>query len=172
MGMMKDHFNRFAVRFLTALLLGLVLLLLHGWSGSGVTGIFAPKFASPWELSKLAYWPLLGALLLTGWLSGGVKKTLACAAPCLVLTPLALFLVFCAVSLLEPAGGVYLLLWIVAAAIGLALADQERDAGRRNVWLVLVAAMAVLYVLFTFLPPVARPFLEPGDVATMGTIPY
>ena len=169
---MKDHFNRFAVRFLTALLMGLLLLCLHRWSGNPVAGIFAPRFASPWELSKLAYWPMLGALALTGRLSGGVGKTLRCAMPCLVITPAALFLVFWAVSQLGPAGGVYLLLWVVAVAVGMALADQEREPKARNFWLALMVVLGIFYVVFTFLPPMAGPFLDPSDVAAMATIPY
>ena len=78
---MKDHFNRFAVRFLTTLLLGLLALLLHPWAGNPVLGIFLPRYSAPWELSKLAYWPMLAALVLTGHLSGGAKRTLAEALP-------------------------------------------------------------------------------------------
>lgn len=169
---MKDHFNRFAVRFLTALLMGLLLLCLHRWSGNAVAGIFAPKFSSPWELSKLAFWPMLGALVLTGRLSGGIGKTLRCALPCLAITPAALFLVFWAVAQLEPAGGVYLLLWVVAVAVGMALADQEREPKKHTLWLAIVAALGVLYVIFTFLPPMVGPFLDPSDVAAIATIPY
>jgi len=168
---MKDHFNRFVIRFLTAFLLGLALLWIHRWSGHAAAGIFAPRFASPWELGKLAYWPLLGSLALTGWMSGGIRDTLRRAMPCVVLTPAALFLVFWAVSLLRPAGGVYLLFWLVALLVGTALSDREWEGAPGNLWLILAVALGVLYLLFTFLPPLAGPFLDPADAAAMATIP-
>lgn len=161
------NFNRFAIRFLAVILIGLLLLLLHGCGFAG--NIFTPKYASPWELSKLVYWPLLASALLTSHLSGGMKKTMENAAMPLVVTPMVLFLVFWAILKLQPAGGIYLLLWVVGSVIGAALADQERK--NQSVWLVLAVAMGVLYIIFTFLPPEIGPFLDPTDVAAMGTIP-
>lgn len=166
---MKDRFNRFAVRFLTALLLGLLALLLHSWAANPLLGIFMPRCGSPWELSKLAYWPLLAALVLTGHLSGGVRAAVSAALPCLTLTPPALFLVYWLISGLEPAWGVCLLLWFVAMAIGAALADRGKGGG---VWLVLAAALGALYVIFSFCPPALGPFLDPQSAAAMATIPY
>ena len=165
---MKDRFNRFAVRYLTALLLGLLALLLHSLAGNPLLGIFMPRCGSPWELSKLAYWPLLAALLLTGHLTGGLGTTMKKALPSLTLTGPALFLVYWLVSGLEPAWGVYLLLWVAAAAIGIALSDRGKEGG---VWLVLAAALGALYVIFSFMPPAFGPFLDPHSAAAMATIP-
>lgn len=165
---MKDRFNRFAVRFLTTLLLGILMLLLHGWAANPVLGILMPRWGSPWELSKLAYWPMLASLLLTGHLSGGVGATVKKALPCLSLTAPALFAVYWLISGLEPAWGVYLLLWVVAAAVGMALSDC---GGRGGVWLVLAVALGALYVIFTFCPPAFGPFLDPHSAAAMATIP-
>ena len=169
---MKDRFNRFAVRLLTALLLGLLALLLHGWADNALLGIFLPKNASPWELSKLAYWPMLAALLLTGHLTGGLRATGGCMLPGIVLTAPALFLGCWAVSSLEPSGSVYLVLWVVLTALGAAV-TVARDQGWENgsLWLVLAAALGALYVIFTFMPPVWGPFLDPRDVAAMAVIP-
>jgi len=169
---MKNQFNRFALRFLTVILLGLLLLCLRGRSQGAVTAILAPRFASPWELSKLAYWPLLAGLLLIGRLPGA-GLPLRAELKCLVLTPLALFLAFWGVSVIHPAAGVYLLLWIVAAALSLALADQgKEDSKGISLWLVLAIALGVFYILFSLMPPMAGPFLDPTDVAAMATIPY
>lgn len=171
--MMKDHFNRFALRLFAALMLGLALLGLHTWSAVPPLGVLSPRFASPWELSKLAFWPMLGALALTGKLSGGTGRTLRRALPYLLITPLALFAADWAASLLQPGGGVYLLLWVVAVVIGMALCDQrETDPRRRTLWAVGAAALGALYVLFTFLPPMFGPFLDPSDVAAFATIPW
>lgn len=167
---MKDHFNRFAIRFLGTLLLGLLTLFLHRWSANAVGGIFLPKYASPWELSKLAYWPMLASLCLTGRLTGGVRGTVRCALPVLALTAPALFLLFWAVSGMEPAAAVYILLWVAASAVAMALADRETPGG--SAWLVMAAAVGAAYAIFSFLPPIWGPFLDPADVAAMAVIPY
>ena len=165
---MKDHFNRFAVRYLTALLLGLLALLLHAWADNPLLGIFMPRCSSPWELSKLAYWPMLAALLLTSHLTDGLRATVGKALPSLTLTAPLLFLMYWLISGLEPAWGVYLLLWIAAAAIGTALSDRGKAGG---VWLVLAVALGAIYVIFSFLPPTFGPFLDPHSAAAMATIP-
>lgn len=58
---MRDPFNRFALRYLAAVVCGLALLLLHSTAQSGLPAAFVPQCPSPWELSKLAFWPLLAA---------------------------------------------------------------------------------------------------------------
>lgn len=59
---MRDPFNRFALRYLAAVVCGLALLLLHSTAQSGLPAAFVPQCPSPWELSKLAFWPLLARL--------------------------------------------------------------------------------------------------------------
>lgn len=54
---MRDPFNRFALRYLAAVVCGLALLLLHSTAQSGLPAAFVPQCPSPWELSKLAFWP-------------------------------------------------------------------------------------------------------------------
>lgn len=164
---MKDHFNRFAMRFICVLGLGLAALLLHGTGGAA--SVFAPRYAAPWELSKLAYWPILITMLATCRFSGGLKNTLLSSAPALTLAPLALMAALWCTSPLEPAAGICLLAWVVAAAVGVAAADQERLRG--SYWLVLAAALAAAYVVFSFFPPAFGPFLDPSDAAAMATIP-
>jgi uncharacterized protein YqgC (DUF456 family) len=166
---MKDRFNRFAVRFLIALLLGLASLLLHSWADVPLIGIFLPRWSSPWELSKLGYWPLLAALVLTARASGGLRATLGPALPCLCLTGPALFLLYWLLSGLEPSWGVYLLVWVAASAIATALSDRGTPNG---VWAVLAAALGALYGVFSFCPPTFGPFLDPASAAAMATIPF
>ena len=64
---------------------------------------------------------------------------------------------------------VLMLLWIVLTALTLALAERWRGSA---VWTVLLAALGVAYVLFSFLPPALPPFLEPGDAAAMAPIAW
>ena len=167
---MKVRFNRFAVRYLTALLLGLVLLLLHGWAGSALLGIVLPRSGAPWELGKLAYWPMLAVIPVTGRLSGGVRQTAAELLPAAVLTALALFLVCWGLSGLQPGWGVYLLAWVALTAAGTALSVREKPM-KGGVWVLLAAALALAYVLFSLLPPVWQPFLDPHSAAAMATLP-
>jgi len=169
---MKQSFNHFAIQFLSAILLGLLLVALHSRILGGFFAIFVPKFASPWELSKLIYWPMLGSVLFTqqaktsAWEPGR-------AAACLVLTPMALFLLCWCLSLLNLSSGVYVLLWILVMASGM-LAATMGDADRKlsPVWLVLAVALGMLYVIFSYMPPQWGPFLDPTDVAAMARIPY
>ena len=84
---MRDPFNRFALRYLGAVVCGLALLLLHSTAQSGLPAAFVPQCPSPWELSKLAFWPLLAAWVLTGRL-GRERRTLLQDLPAAVLTPL------------------------------------------------------------------------------------
>lgn len=83
---MRDPFNRFALRYLAAVVCGLALLLLHSTAQSGLPAAFVPQCPSPWELSKLAFWPLLAAWVLTGRL-GRERRTLLQDLPAAVLTP-------------------------------------------------------------------------------------
>jgi len=166
---MKDRFNRFAVRFLTALLLGVLALLLHGWAQNPVLGILVPRNGCAWELGKLAYWPMLASALLTGRLTGGSgKRVFSSAAPWITLTSLALFFAQWAVSVAEPSWGVRVVLWIALTAIGTILWDRELKG---EVWPIIAAVLGALYVAFTFWPPLWGPFLDPLDAAAMATIP-
>lgn len=87
---MKHPFNRFAVRYLAAVLLGLLALMLHGSVQGGILAVLVPQAPSPWELSKLAFWPLLAVALLSG-----VKREhgLGRQLPMLVIAPVAMTLV-------------------------------------------------------------------------------
>ena len=91
---MRDPFNRFALRYLAAVVCGLALLLLHSTAQSGLPAAFVPQCPSPWELSKLAFWPLLAAWVLTGRL-GRERRTLLQDLPAAVLTPLAMTAACC-----------------------------------------------------------------------------
>lgn len=162
---MKDRFDRFVLRFLAILLLGLLLMTLRG---HGILAVFTPQYASPWELGKLLYWPMLVVFSLTSSWSEGVKKTICSAAPAMILAPLALQACCWAVQSLRPAAAVLILLWVIAVAVGTALADQGKT--HTSLWLPFVLLEGVLLVIFTFCPPSFGPFIDPRDVAAMGII--
>lgn len=162
---MKGQFDRFVIRFLAVLLLGLALMTLRGY---GVLAVFTPRYASPWELGKLLYWPMLTVFSLTAKWSGGWKKALNSAAPAILLAPLALMLCCWAVQPVRPAAGVFVLLWMIASAVGTALADQEQR--HSALWLVLVLVEGALLVVLTFWPPLFGPFLNPNHTAAINMI--
>lgn len=166
---MKQSFNQFAMRFLTAILCGLLLLLLHGIVAGGPFAVFVPQCGSAWELSKLAFWPLLASCLLTGRL-GKVKRPVP--LPILVVTPAALILADWAVlALAGSCGLVCVALWVAAVAASLAFAP-EGGGKHRKVFLALAVVLAAAYVLLTWRSPLWGPFLDPRDVAAMATIPF
>lgn len=165
---MKNRFTHFSIRFLVVLLAGLFLLLLRTSAQNPFCALLTPQFTSPWELSKLVYWPLLLAAAIP--LRDGGK--FSARLPWLTAAPVTAVLIFWVLSALEPGPGVYLLIWVVLSAVALALAQRGVLAeGDRSVWLVLAAAMGILYIVLTFLPPMIGPFLDPSDVAAMATIP-
>ncbi|MCI2057068.1 MAG: hypothetical protein LKJ86_07985 [Oscillibacter sp.] len=166
---MKNTFNRFAIRFLEILFLGFALLAFR--SAGGIFGIFAPRIPSAWELSKLEFWPLLAAILLTGPFTGSIGKALREAAPWLVAAPLFLMLAFWGISRAHPAGGIYLVVWLAVSAAAAALSVQGRTWKHGGAWLVIAAVVAAAYILFSFLPPCFGPFLDSADAAAMATIP-
>lgn len=170
---MKNRSECFFVRFLAVLLMGLLLLLAHNVTKDPITAVFVPQIFSPWEMSKLGFWPLLIGIAISGPLSGGAKTTLRALAPWLVIAPIAVMLIFWGLNAFHPVPAVYLLAWVVSMALILALAQTDvlEDKGGKT-WVILAWIMAVLYVVLTFVPPMMGPFLDPSDVAAMATIPY
>lgn len=160
---MKQSFNQFAIRFLTTILCGLFLLLLHTVIRGGPLAVFVPRNSSAWELSKLAFWPLLLTALLTG------RKDCPSSLPALVLAPLTLVLADWAVLAMGGSGGICLALWVAALAVALAFGCAGKH---RTLWLVLAILLGVGYLLATYFAPLWGPFLPPGDVAAMSTIPF
>lgn len=165
---MKQSFNQFAMRFLTTILCGLFLLLLHAVVHGGPLAVLVPRASSAWELSKLAFWPLLLACLLD-YCWGKTHRPMP--LPALVLTPLVLTAADWGVLAMGGNGGICLALWVTALAV--ALAFGTTDGGKqRRVWLAAAVALGVAYVVLTYVTPLCGPFLEPGDVAAMATIPF
>ena len=165
----KEPFTRFALRFPLTLGLGAVLLLLHDALSGGVLGALLPKNASAWELSKLAFFPPLLCLALTSRQSGGLRATLRRAAMPVFLAALLMAGTGTLASSLTQDTAALMLLWIVLTALTLALAERWRGG---PVWTVLLAALGVAYILFSFRPPCLPPFLEPGDAAAMAPIAW
>ena len=115
------------------------------------------------------YWPLLLAMALPLPGEGGISARL----PWVTAAPVTAVLALWALSALELGPGACAAVWVALCAAALGLAQRGVLAkGDRSVWLVLAAAMGVLYVVFTLLPPMAGPFLDPADAAAMAVIPY
>lgn len=146
---MRDTIDRVALRYLAAVLLGLVLLLLHGVVRSGPAAVLVPQRADPWELSKLVFWPMLGACFATCRL-GRTPSPPVRDLPAAVLAALGAAAVNGAVLAAGGSGRLCLAVWAAALAAGLAFGP---DGTRRpRVWTALCGALAAGYVLLTFLP--------------------
>ena len=125
---MRDPFNRFALRYLAAVVCGLALLLLHSTAQSGLPAAFVPQCPSPWELSKLAFWPLLAAWVLTGRL-GRERRTLLQDLPAVVLTPLAMTAACWGLAAAGGNGAASLAVWAVLLAAGSLLPGRKKAPG-------------------------------------------
>ena len=160
---MKLSLDRFTLRYLSAVLLGRALLPLHGAVDGGPLAVLVPQCASAWELSKLAYWPMLLACAVTGRLGG--ERKLCRDLPGVVLTPLTLTAADWAVLSFGGKGRTCLMLWAAFLAAGLAFGPDGTE--RRRLWTALTAALAAAYGLLTYFPPRWGLFLDP---AAMGVV--
>lgn len=155
---MRDSVDRVALRYLAAVLLGLVMLLLHGTVQGGPMAVLVPWQASPWELSKLVYWPMLGSCFLTcrlGRTPGPVIRDL----PAVFLASLGTVAANWAVLSAGGSGRLCLAVWAAALAAGLAFGPDGIRRPKR--WLVLCVVLGVSYILLTFISLPWGPFLDP-----------
>ena len=113
---------------------------------------------------------MLAAIPVTGRLTGGMRKTASELLPAAVVTAPALFLACWGLSGLQAGRGAYLLAWVALTAAGTALSVRERPV-KGGFWVLLGLALALAYVLFSRLPPVWQPFLDPCSAAAMATLP-
>lgn len=155
---MRDSIDRVALRYLAAVLLGLVMLLLHVTIQGGPAAVLVPQRASPWELSKLVYWPMLGACLATcrlGRSPGPVIRDL----PATVMVSLGAVAANWAVLSAGGSGRLCLAVWAAALAAGMAFGP---DGTRRpKLWLALCLILGIAYVLLTFFSMPWGLFLDP-----------
>lgn len=167
---MKNPFYRLVVGFLSTALLGLLFAGLYGAVPMVVTAILAPNCQSPWELSKLAYFPLMLGILLTRWTC---KDRLPWRADLMLLTLAGptLFLLFW-VTAPFVTGKLRLILWLVVLAGGFLLSGRAKEKQDGGLWKMLALALGLVYIIFTFLPPLAGPFLDPSTAAAMAVIPF
>ncbi len=143
---MRDPIDRVALGYLAAVLLGLVLLLLHGTVRGGPAAVLGPQRASAWELSKLVFWPMLGACFLTCRL-GSAPEPLIRDLPAPVLAALGAAAVNGAVLAAGGSGRLCLAVWAAALAAGMAFGPDGTRHPR--LWLSLCGALAAGYFLLT-----------------------
>ena len=141
---MRDPFNRFALRYLAAVVCGLALLLLHSTAQSGLPAAFVPQCPSPW--------------VLTGRL-GRERRTLLQDLPAAVLTPLAMTAACWGLAAAGGNGAASLAVWAVLLAAGTAFCPDGRK--HPGLWAALALLLAGLYMLLTFTPPGWGPFVNP-----------
>ena len=129
-----------------------------------LTDALFPVWASPWEMGKAAFFPLLAASPVL-WVTqkGGSRGGLFLMA--LSGAVLALALTW---SPLPPAAVAALAMALALTLYALAL---RRVGGDALPWYLLTAALAVAYILLTILPPTGALFL-PRDAATLSPIPF
>ena len=134
-----------------------------------VTMTLFPINASPWEMSKLLFWPYLPGAVVLWRLSPEENRGGHCLL--LLVMPLA------AMGLTRLTAGSVPFWGIFAAVLagGLtfyALVLRRKLWGGELLWAVLAILLGIAYILFTALPPCGRLFWPPGDVAAIAPIPY
>ena len=155
--------------FLSSVLLGAILLWLRNhFGGNPLVMVLAPMNESPWEMSKLVFWPYLGGALVI-WRGSAVGARRGGHCVLLILMPLFMVLL----GWLCHIGGGYLWMIVLAAGIALyALVLCKKVWGGELLWYTLAILLGIAYILFSVLPPLGGPFTDPFDVSVMATIPY
>lgn len=126
----------------------------------------SPVCASPWEMGKAAFFPLLAVSpLLWRWERGGSRGGLCCMA--LAGTVIAVVLTWW--TPLPPAAVTAAALAGAVTLYGLVL---RRLSDMAAVWGTAVVVMAVAYILLTLRHPMTRLFLPGDDVAVLAGIPF
>ena len=105
---MRDPCDRFALRYLAAVVCGLALLLFHGAADSGLPAAFVPQCASPWDLPAAVLAPLTVAAADWALLAAGGRGTMGLAVWAAVL---AASMAFC------PDGEKHPVLWTALALV-------------------------------------------------------
>lgn len=160
---------RYLWAFLLAAAAAVLLRRLYVTWPCPATAVLSPINESPWELSKLVYWPsLCGSLLL--WRQERAQTAPPggyCAA---VLSAAMLMLLLC--RFLQAVLPLYVL-FLIAVAGAMALhyfVLRRRLPGSGLLWYLLAVILGVTYLLLTALPPGFGIFLPPGNIPAM--IPF
>lgn len=155
--------------FLVSVISGVVLLWLRSrFGGNPLVMVLAPMNGSPWEMSKLAFWPYLGgALVIWRGTPAGGRRGGHCMLLLLMLLIMVLLGWLCHISGSN--------LWIPVLGLGIALYAlvlRKKVWGGELLWYTLAILLGIAYILFSVLPPLGGPFTDPFDVSVMATIPY
>ena len=135
------------------------------------TAVLSPICQSPWELSKLVYWPYLcGALLLWRLSPPETARQGEYCASALGASILMILLCRCLRDIL-PLHGIFCLSVWGGMALRVLLPRRVLQ-GSGSLWYLLAAFWGAAYLLLTALPPRAGIFLDPRDVSAMAPIPF
>lgn len=160
--------------FVLATLAGSCLHFVYAFLPNPVTALFSPVNESLWEHLKILFWPgLVSALALS---RGGDRGTLAPRLLSLLLSGAAMLGVGYGYHILL--GGESLafdiVLYVLAMALCFLLPGAFRkpfSAGRRELIVLITAAVGAAILLFTFLPPALLLFTDLSGANTWSRLP-
>lgn len=134
-----------------------------------VTDVLSPVNESPWEMGKLAFWPYLCAAMAlwrmtpeANFRGGHCLAALSSTAVMIILWGLLWGTVPAYILFSASMGGGMALYSVIC----------KKKWGDGMAWYLAAVLLGVAYVLLTARPLSGGIFRIPGDVSTMGTIPF
>ncbi|MEG0755378.1 MAG: DUF6512 family protein [Oscillospiraceae bacterium] len=170
---MEKQFGRSLLAFFAALAVGVGLHFLYDFFPNVLTALIAPVNESIWEHLKLLFWPLLvwGIYAIhKGSPMGGQMLALLISSALLLSAGYLYHIVFSGEGMVFD-----IVLFLVTMALGFWLpARLEKLLQGRwgELFLLLVIALGVAIILFTFLPPDYPLYTDFSAQNTWKTIPY
>ncbi|OUO39482.1 DUF6512 family protein [Flavonifractor sp. An306] len=160
--------------FAAAVVAGTCLHFVYDLFPCPVTALFAPVSESIWEHSKLIYWPALVAGLLLERRNPGLLGQRAASLLLAVGVMLALGWLYHI-----PLGGEALLVDIALYVLSMGIAffppgflPGDIWSKQKELFLLLVAALGAVILVFTFLPPAGLLFTDLSGANTWSSYPY
>lgn len=173
---MRTFPRRFLITFVAAVLSGTLLHFVYDFFPSAVTAVFAPVSESLWEHLKLIYWPYLISFLILTHLEkeGGQAPWLLSL---LVISAALLgigywYHIICGGESLFFDVALYVLLMAAGFLLPRLLRPLAGNKPLTAVLWLLVIALGIVLLLFTWVPPQGLLFVDLSAVRTWVTIPY
>ncbi len=159
------------IGFAAVSLLGTLLHFLYDWTGSRFAALFSGVNESTWEHMKLLFFPMFLFAVIAYFFVGTENESYWCIKLCgTVLGLLMIPVIFYTLrgSFGTTPDWINILIFFISAAVGFVYETrrfyENRSVCRRPIWAFLgFCSIAVLFFIFTFMPPEIPLFRDPLD---------